>query len=131
MATIPDFPPTEAPRDALRHALEYLAEVVPDVQLVRSRNLLRRTRGTTRLHLWFQSSNWSRRGIGVWLTMNGSVHDKAFGAWRAEHPELTGRKGDFLTTFGRLGPGIQLYGPLEGIWSSGRSRVASRTSPSR
>jgi hypothetical protein len=114
MATIPDFPPTEAPRDALRRALEYLADVVPDVQLVRSRNLLRRTRGTTQLHLWFQSSTWSRRGIGVWLTMNGSVHDKAFGAWRAENPELTGRKGDFLTTFGRLGPGIQLYGPLEG-----------------
>jgi hypothetical protein len=112
-AAVPDFSPTEAPRDALRRALEYLADVVPDVQLVRSRNLLRRVRGTTRLHLWFQSSTWSRRGAGVWCSMNATVHDKALGAWRAEHPELSRRKDDFLTTFGRLGPDIQLYGPLD------------------
>ncbi|MGY2874987.1 hypothetical protein ACVW00_002177 [Marmoricola sp. URHA0025 HA25] len=113
MASLPKFAPTDAPRDALRRALEYLADVVPDVQLVRSRNLLRRSRGTTQLHLSFQSSTRSRRGIGVWCSMNLSVHDKALGAWRADHPQLTGRTGDVLTTYGRLGPGIQLYGPLE------------------
>jgi hypothetical protein len=113
MATIPDFPPTEAPRDALRRALEYLADVVPDVELVRSRNLLRRTRGTTALQMRFQSSTWSRRGAGVWLGLNASVHDRALGRWRAEHPELTRRTGDVLDSFGRLGAGIQLYGPLE------------------
>ena len=114
MPTLPQFPPTEAPRDALRRALEYLADAVPDVQLVRSRNLLRRLRGTTRLELWFQSSTWSRRGAGVWCSMNATVYDKALGTWRARHPELTRRTGDFLSTFGRLGPDIQLYGPLPG-----------------
>lgn len=113
MAGMPEFSPDEAPRDALRRALEYLADVVPDVELVRSRNLLRRTRGTTALHLRFQSSTWSRRGAGVWLSLNVSVRDRALARWRGEHPELTRRTGDVLTSFGRVGPGIQLYGPLE------------------
>jgi hypothetical protein len=113
MTSVPEFPPTEAPRDALRRALEYLADVVPDVQLVRSQKLLRRTRGTTRIHLRFQSSTWSRRGAGVWCSMNASFYDKALGAWRTKNPDMTRRTGDFLTTFGRLGPDIQLYGPLE------------------
>lgn len=113
MSSTPDFPPTEAPREALRRALSYLAEVVPDVELVRSRNLLRRVRGSTQLHLRFQSSTWSRRGAGVWLSLNVTVHDRTLGRWRAEHPELTQRTGDVLTAFGRIGPGIQLYGPLE------------------
>jgi hypothetical protein len=109
----PEFPPDEAPRDALRRALEYLADVVPDVELLRSRNALRRTRGTTQLHLRLQSSTWSRRGVGVWLSLNASVHDRTLGRWRADHPQLTRRTGDVVTTFGRLGPDIQLYGPLE------------------
>jgi hypothetical protein len=113
MAGLPQFPPTEAPRDALRRALEYLADVVPDVQLVGSRKLLRRVRGTTSLDLWFQSSTWSRRGTGVWCSMNATVHDEALGTWRAANAHLTLRTGDVLTTLGRLGPDIQLYGPLD------------------
>lgn len=62
--TLPEFSPDEAPRDAVRRALEHLAEAVPDVELVRSRNLLRQTRGAIGLHIWFQSSTWSRRGAG-------------------------------------------------------------------
>jgi len=110
----PQFPQTEAPADSLRRALLYLGETIPDVELVRSRNLLRRVRGDTQLHLRFQSSTWSRRGVGVWLTMSATVHDAALRRWRKEHPELTRRTGDVLTTLGRLGPGIQLYGPLDG-----------------
>jgi hypothetical protein len=113
MPTLPSFSTSEAPRDTLRRALVYLSEAVPEVQLVRSRNVLRRARGTTRLELRFQPSPWSRRGAGVWCSMNATVYDVALATWRAEHPDLALRQGDLLTTFGRRGSDIQLYGPLD------------------
>ena len=117
---IPDPPVFEAdtvPKDALRSALDWLEVTVPDCRALRSGGRLRRVRGSVRAEVWLQSSTYSRRGAGVWITPYLSVRDKDFGRWRAAHPERTWRTGDYVWSSGGIGPDVQLYGPLDGYIS--------------
>jgi hypothetical protein len=61
-----------------------------------------------------QSSTWSRRGIGTWVNLYVSVHDTAFARWRAEHPQLTWRTGDYVYATGTMSPSLQLFGDEPG-----------------
>lgn len=103
-----------APADAVRMTLAWLAAVVPDCRAVVSRGVLRRTRGTLHLDVRFQSSTWSRRGTGTWVTLYPVVRDSAFARWRREHPDRTWRSGDVVHSSGALRGGVQLYGDEPG-----------------
>ena len=103
-----------APKDALRATLDWLEQVVPDCQAVRSAGKVRRTRGSVSVEVRLQSSTYSRRGAGAWVNLYVGVRDKAFAHWRSDHPELTWRTGDHVWSSGSIGPGAQLFGPLEG-----------------
>jgi hypothetical protein len=111
---VPTFGETDRPKDAVKRALEFLAEAVDDVALVRSRSTLRRVRPPVRMEVHLRGSTWSRRGAGVWCRLSVTVHDDLHGAWRKTHPELTLHRGDLVATFGVVGRSIQLFGPLEG-----------------
>ena len=110
----PVFDDDTVPKDALRATLDWLAAVVPDCKAVRSAGKVRRTRGSVAVEVRLQSSTYSRRGAGAWVNLYVSVHDKAFARWRSDHPDLTWRTGDYLWSSGTIGPGAQLFGPLEG-----------------
>lgn len=108
------FDEDTVPKDALRATLEWLEAVVPDCKALRSGGRVRRVRGSVRAEVWLQSSTYSRRGAGTWVSLYLSIRDSAFARWRTEHPERTWRKGDYVWSSGSMGPGAQLFGPLEG-----------------
>lgn len=113
-APIPTFTADTAPRDALLLALDWLADVVPDVTVVRSRGALRRSRGTVRVQVRLQSSTYSRRGVGTRASVYVNVSDTALARWRAANPDLTWRTGDYVYSSGTLSPSVQLYGDEPG-----------------
>lgn len=117
MPAPPRFDDETVPRDALRAALEWLEQTVPDCRARRSAGSVRRVRGSLSAEVRLQSSTYSRRGAGVWVTPYLNVQDKDFGRWRAAHPDRTWRSGDYVWSSGSIGPGVQLYGPLEGYIS--------------
>jgi len=110
----PEFTADTSPRDALRAALGWLAEVVPDVRAVLSQSALRRSRGPMSVRVRLQSSTWSRRGTGTWVSLYVSVWDRAFGTWRATHRDLTWCTGELIHGTGRIGPDLQLFGSEPG-----------------
>src|SRR4051812_20272660 len=85
--TPPTIPPSTAPRDALNLALDWLAGELEDVSVVRSKKVLRRTRGQVQLEVRFQSSTYSRREVGAWVSLSAQVRDIGFGRWRSQRPE--------------------------------------------
>lgn len=108
------FDADTVPKDALRATLDWLEAMVPDCKAVRSAGKVRRTRGSVWVEVRLQSSTYSRRGAGTWVNIYLSVRDKAFARWRSDHPQLTWRTGDYVWSSGSIGPGAQLFGPLEG-----------------
>lgn len=102
------------PKDAVRATLEWLEAVIPDCTALRSEGALRRTRGSVSARVRLQSSTHSRRGAGTWVNVYLNVRDHAFARWRAKNPERTWRSGDYVWSSGCIGPGAQLFGPLEG-----------------
>jgi hypothetical protein len=113
-APIPIFTADTAPRDALLLTLDWLADVVPDVTVVRSRGSLRRSSGTVQVQVRLQSSTHSRRGVGTWVNVYVSVADKGLARWRDANPDLTWRTGDYVYSSGTLSPPVQLYGDEPG-----------------
>lgn len=110
----PTISPSTAPRDALNQALAWLAEVVDDVAVVRSKQVLRRTRGPVHLEVNFRSSYYSRREIGAWADLSVQVRDTGFGRWRSQHPELVWRTSGLVHSTGSLPPDVVLYGDEAG-----------------